>query len=129
MFASFGFGGSSLDSLCRSMTKPKKQLGNVTHRDGWIITQALAFAIEGLGATKWPQLSNIEDMKEILAFMLDLNVTETDDGIVLPPNWCQDQALFELERLLKDTDPKAKAKTIAHVKARQKALAEAKSAA
>jgi hypothetical protein len=80
MFASFGFGGSSLDSLCRSMTKPKKQLGNVTHRDGWIITQALAFAIEGLGATKWPQLSNIEDMKEILAFMLDLDVTETDDG-------------------------------------------------
>jgi hypothetical protein len=52
--------------------RKRKQLGNITHRDGRIVTQALAFAIEGLGATKWPQLSNIEDMKEILAFMLDL---------------------------------------------------------
>lgn len=108
------------------MAKRKKQLGSITHRDGWIITQALAFAIEGLGATKWPQLSNIEDMKEILAFMLDLDVTETDDGIVLPPSWYQSEALFELWRLLKDTDPEAKAKAIAYVKARQK---EAKAAA
>jgi hypothetical protein len=106
--------------------RKRKQLGNITHRDGRIVTQALAFAIEGLGATKWPQLCNIEDMKEILAFMLDLDVTETDDGIGLPPNWCQDQALVELGRLLKDTDPKAKAEAIAYVKAR---MAEAKAAA
>ena len=69
-------------------------------------------------------------MKEILAFMLDLDVTRTADGdIVLPPNWCQDEALYELGRLLKDTDPKAKTKAIAHVKAQQKALTEAKAAA
>ena len=110
------------------MPKRKKQLGNITHRDGWIITQALAFAIEGLGATKWPQLSNIEDMKEILAFMLDLDVTETDDGIVLPWNWRQDQALIELGRLLKDTDPKAKARALAHLKDRLKQIDEAKAA-
>ena len=59
-------------------TKPKKQLGTITRRDGYILCQALAFAIEGLGATKYPQLSNIEDMKEILAFMRDLPITETD---------------------------------------------------
>jgi hypothetical protein len=107
------------------MGKRKKQLGNITHRDGWIIRQALAFAIEGLGATKWPQLSNIEDMKEILAFMLDLDVTETEDGIVLPANWCQGEALIELGRLLKDTDPKAKARALAHLKARLKQVDEA----
>lgn len=107
------------------MGNRKKQLGNITHRDGWIMRQALAFAIEGLGATKWPQLSNISDMKRILGFMLDVEVTETDDGAVLPPNSEQDQALFELGRLLKDTDPKAKARAITHVNARQKAAAEA----
>ena len=111
------------------MAKRKKQLGSITHRDGWIITQALAFAIEGLGATKWPQLSNISDMKRIRGFMLNVEVTETDDGAELPPSWCQSEALYELGRLLKDTDPKAKAKAIAVVKARLRAMVEAKEAA
>jgi hypothetical protein len=98
------------------LPKRKEQLGNITGRDGYIVRQALAFAIEGLGATKLPQLSNISDMKRILGFMLDVEVTETDDGAELPPNWAQDQGLFELGLLLKGTDPKAKARAIAHVK-------------
>jgi len=108
--------------------KTPTQLGNVTHRDGWIVRQALAFAIEGLGATKWPQLSNISDMKRILGFMLNVEVTETDDGAELPPNWCQEEALYELGRLLKDTDPKAKARAFAHLNARLKQIGEAKAA-
>jgi hypothetical protein len=110
------------------MRKQKKQLGNITHRDGSIIRQALAFAIEGLGATKWPQLSNISDIKRMLGFMLDVEVTETDDGAELPPNWCQGEALIELGRLLKDTDPKAKARALTRLKDRLKQIDEAKAA-
>jgi hypothetical protein len=107
------------------MRKQKKQLGNITHRDGWIICQALAFAIEGLGATKLPQLSNISDMKRILGFMLNVEVTETDDGTVLPPNWCQDQALCELGWLFDHPDPGAKARALARVKEHSKAIRKA----
>lgn len=110
-------------------TKREKQLGNITQRDVFIITQALAFAIEGLGATKNPQLSNIYDMKQILAFMLDVEVTQTDDGIALPTNWCQNEALYELGRLLRDTDPKAKARALTQVKVREKLIAKARAEA
>jgi hypothetical protein len=65
-------------------------------------------------------------MKRILGFMLDVEVTETDDGAELPQTWEQDEGLFELGRLLKDTNRKAKAKAIAHVQARQKAVSEAR---
>ena len=41
---------------------------------------------------------------------------------MLPPNWCQNEALHELGRLLQDTDPKAKARAFAHVKARTELL-------
>jgi hypothetical protein len=104
------------------MGERTKHVGNITHRDDWLITEALAFAIEGLGATKWPPYSDIDDMKKILAFMLGLEFAETRDGIVLPPNARQDQALFDLGRLFKDPEPVAKARALACVQAREKEI-------
>ena len=37
---------------------------NITGRDVYIVCQVLAFAVEGLLATKRPPLSNIADMKK-----------------------------------------------------------------
>lgn len=54
-------------------------------------------------------------MKRILAFLLDLEFTETCDGVVLPPNDWQDQALLDLGRLFKDPEPEAKARALARV--------------
>lgn len=102
--------------------RKKKRLGNITHRDNWLITGALAFAIEGLGATKWPPYSDIDDMKKILAFMLGLEFIETSGGIVLPPNGCQEQALLDLGRLLRDPEPEAKARALACVGTAEKEL-------
>jgi len=98
--------------------RKQKRLGNITHRDDWLITGALAFAIEGLGATKWPPYSDIDDMKKILAFMLGLDFIETSDGVVLPPNGPQAQALLDLGRLFKETQPEAKARALACVEQR-----------
>jgi hypothetical protein len=97
----------------------------ITRRDGYILCKALAFAIEGLGATRLPQLSDISDMKRILGFMLSVEVTETDVGTELAPNWYQDQALYELGALFDHPDPKAKARALARVKEYSKAIKKA----
>jgi hypothetical protein len=59
-------------------------------------------------------------MKKILAFMLGLDFKETSDGVVLPPNGWQEQALLDLGRLLKDPEPEAKARALARVGAAEK---------
>jgi hypothetical protein len=100
--------------------RKNKRLRNITHRDNWLITGALAFAIEGLGATKWPPYSDIDDMKKILAFMLGLEFIETSEGIVLPPNGWQEQALLDLGKLLRDPEPEAKARALACVTTAEK---------
>lgn len=107
------------------MGKPRMQLGNITRRDDYILRQALAFAIEGLNAAKYPPLSDIDDMKRILAFMCDLPIIETDEGAVLPSNSYVDRARIELANVFRNPDLTAKAKALAHAEAHDKACAEA----
>ncbi len=46
----------------------KKQLGNITRRDGYIMRKALAYAIEAIARLpeEWQEMSDREDMIEIL---------------------------------------------------------------